>query len=217
MILIEKTTVNGFEESIRGCRNPYDSWNKIDSSYDENGNFIIGPNDKKLMTNLSNAGPVESKYLRMIIVYTDVTAPLYWWKEYDTYKVGTVANSCSTMHTLLESEFTLDNFSTDFIESEISKSSFNIIIDTLNILRDKYLDIKASTSFTPEEKKIALKSVWYEIIQLLPSSFNQKRTIMLNYEVLKNIYKSRKNHKLKEWKDFISWIEKLPYSDLIIC
>jgi len=215
MILIEKTTVNGFEESIRGCRNPYDSWNKIDSWYDENGKFIIGPNDKKLMTNLSNAGPVESKYLRMIIVYTDVTAPLYWWKEYDTYKVGTVANSCSTMHTLLESEFTLDNFSTDFIESEISKSSINIVIDTLNILRDKYLDIKASTSFTPEEKKIALKSVWYEIIQLLPSSFNQKRTIMLNYEVLKNIYKSRKNHKLKEWKDFNSWIESLPYSDLI--
>lgn len=202
MVKIEKEEVIGFEAAIRGMRNPYDSWDKIDSSYDENGNFIIGPKDKKLMTNLSNAGPVESKYLRMIGVSADVTAPLYWWKEYDTYKVGTVANSCSTMHTIHKKEFTLDDFSHEHLINGTSKIMLESVIQLLNQYRNLYLDSKN-------------KEYWWQMIQLLPSSYNQKRTIQLNYEVLVNMYKSRRTHKLDEWVHFCKWIETLPYSELI--
>lgn len=202
MIKIEKEEVIGFEAAIRGMRNPYDSWDKIDSFYDENGDFIIGPNDKKVMTKLSNAGPVESKYLRMIIVYADVTAPLYWWKEYDTYKVGTVANSCSTMHTIHKKKFSLDDFSHEHLINDTSKIMLESVIQLLNQYRSLYLDTKD-------------KEYWWQMIQLLPSSYNQKRTIQLNYEVLANMYKSRKTHKLDEWVHFCKWVETLPYSELI--
>lgn len=223
MIKLENTKVYGFEEAIRGMRNPMNSWDRSDSTFfdgeeyhDICGNsgscpdmygFEIGMYDLELMMKLAKGGPVHAKYRRMITVYVDITAPLYWWKEFDTYKVGTVANSCSTMHKIHAKEFELEDFSHEYLyidELELLKE----IIRTLNGCREMYL----------ESKKSALggKVDWWQMIQLLPSSYNQKRTVMLNYEVLTGIYPMRKNHKLDEWHDFCHWIEELPYSEVMI-
>lgn len=221
MIKFENTEVIGWESAIRGMRNPMKSWTKSDSRWEPqfdtetgpcHGFFVIGPNDLNLMARLRNAGTDHRKFMRMITVYVDITAPLYWWKEFDTYKIGTVANSCSTMHKIAAKEFTLEDFSHEhlFTEENLrydaepdSLKLLNTIINTLNAYRLAYL----------EEGD---KSIWWQMIQLLPSSYNQRRTVMLNYEVLANIYKSRKNHKLDEWSvGFMEWIESLPYSELI--
>ena len=235
MLKIENTEIVGWNAAIRGMRNPMNSWEKSDSQtctnctgclpgqecerY-KNGTFI-GLNDLDLMTRLPNAGTDHCKFMRMITVYLDITAPLYWWKEFDTYKVGTVANSCSTMHKIHDKEFTLKDFSCEHLmdncglEIEFTNEGgctdqalcgfddiLHITIDSLNFAREQYL--------TTGEK-----CYWWQMIQLLPSSYNQKRTVMLNYEVLANIYKSRRNHKLDEWHTFCDWIESLPYSELI--
>lgn len=200
MIKIENTDVFGWETAIRGLRNPMNSWDKSDSVFSMGDNFI-GENDLALMKKLRNAGTDHRKFMRMIMVSFDITAPLYWWKEFDTYKVGTVANSCSTMHKIHDKEFTLDDFSHEHLYLD-SKEMLEKIIKGLNAYRDDYL----------REKD---KDYWWQMIQLLPSSYNQKRTVMLNYEVLANMYRSRKNHKLDEWHTFCEWIESLPYSELI--
>ena len=250
MLKIENTEVIGWEAAIRGMRNPMNSWEKSDSAYCHRdlardcttcvhrfttgystckaGGFDIGPKDFDLMTRLRNSGTDHRKFMRMITVYIDITAPLYWWKEFDTYKVGTVANSCSTMHKIHEKEFTLDDFSHEHLiydgigdnneaiwykdppENGPIKcqlmftplDALRITIGVLNTNREAYLKTKN-------------KKYWEQMIQLLPSSYNQKRTVMLNYEVLANIYKSRRNHKLDEWHTFCYWIENLPYSELI--
>ena len=241
MIKLENTEVMGWEAAIRGMRNPMNSHSKSDSYpcdilkelTDENYSHrcagcknefagrpnctVVGPNDLDLMTRLSNAGTDHRKFMRMITVYVDIMAPLYWWKEFDTYKVGTVANSCSTMHKIAEKEFTLEDFShehlmmkTDGLWVNADGKDFmcsawdfcQITCDVLNHYRDLYLQTKD-------------KKYWWQMIQLLPSSYNQRRTVMMNYEVLANIYKSRKNHKLDEWHTFCEWIESLPYSELI--
>ena len=202
MIQIKTSEVCGFMPAIIGMRNAMNSWAKIDSSYTfPDGEFVLGPEDKKLMMKLRNAGTDHRKFMRMIVVYADITAPLYWWKEFDTYKIGTVANSCSTMHKIHAKEFTIDDFSHEHLLEQDEKA-LNYIVDYLNINRRSYLDTKD-------------KTYWWQMIQLLPSSYNQKRTVMMNYEVLANIYKSRKNHKLDEWRDFCKWIETLPYGELI--
>ena len=253
MIKFENTEVLGWKAAIRGMRNPMNSWERSDSGYKcpylkpEVGhtpsccreNMIIGPNDLDLMRRLAADGPVHAKYRRMITVYVDITAPLYWWKEFDTYKVGTVANSCSTMHKIHAKEFTIDDFSHEHLDG-VSRNMFMqndndqpyffcsfedmlyIQIETLNRARKLYLETKD-------------KKYWWQMIQLLPSSYNQKRTVMMNYEVLANIYKSRRNHKLDEWAEhdapmegatrcsnfaseywgFCDWIKTLPYSELI--
>lgn len=228
MIKIENPEVMGWEHAIRGMRNPLNSWDKMDSHdcpcHDgldcdcpmvENGHepaiecnetieksaFCVGENDYDLMMRLAKAGPEHAKYRRMIVVYADVTAPLYWWKEYDTFKVGTVANSCSTMHKIHAKEFTLNDFSHEHL-CDNSLKTLQAVIDNLNIERKNFLLTKD-------------KWCWWQLIQLLPSSYNQRRTIMLNYEVLANIYKQRKNHKLDEWREFCKWAEQLPYSELI--
>lgn len=192
---------------IEGMRNPMNSWDKSDSKVDYYDNYIsMGEKDYNLMKKLANAGIDHRKFMRMLSVYIRIIAPLYWWKEFDTYKVGTVANSCSTMHKIQEKEFTLDDFSHDHIGKGLTTTVFDDclenIIDILNEARLCYLDTKD-------------KKWWWQMIQLLPSSYNQTRNVMLNYEVLSNIYHSRKNHKLDEWRDFCKWIEKLPLSDLI--
>lgn len=255
MLKIEKTEVVGWEAAIRGMRNPMNSWEKSDSfckpstenccgchdynkcayifeSTGEPYRGGIGSNDLDLMTRLRNSGTDHRKFMRMITVYVDITAPLYWWKEFDTYKVGTVANSCSTMHKIAAKEFTVDDFSCEHLLDEESlppyeervnidhceplaaidvngqwcyytpKTFLNMTCHVLNHFRELYLKTK--------EKKY-----WWQMIQLLPSSYNQKRTIMLSYEVLANIYKSRRHHKLDEWHNFCDWIESLPYSELI--
>lgn len=237
MLKIEKTEVVGFEAAIRGMRNPKNSWEKSDSEFitsdgdhhdicghsgpwfgsDGWEEVLIGENDLNLMTTLRNAGTDHRKFMRMIVVYLDITAPLYWWKEFDTYKVGTVANSCSTMHKIHAKEFTLDDFSYEhlidspLVEEEPGKPALlnmqaremlAILVNVLNAARYNYL-------------KTNDKKYWWQMIQLLPTSYNQKRTVMLNYEVLANIYKSRKDHKLDEWHTFCDWIEGLPYSKLI--
>lgn len=200
---------------IEGMRNPMNSWKKSDSHIDSDlyslDNIEIGSNDLSLMQRLSNAGTEHRKYMRMMPVYVRITAPLYWWKEFDTYKVGTVANSCSTMHKIAEKEFTLEDFSCEHL-NRIGTSSLWDIINILNISRTLYLeggDYKGEHYYTKD------KQVWWQIIQLLPSSYNQTRNVMLNYEVLANIYRQRKNHKLDEWREFCKWIESLPYSELI--
>lgn len=201
MIEIKKTEVIGWEHAVRGMRNPLNSWDRSDSSFEEPHDPLLGNNDIDLMKRLSKSGTDHRKYMRMIVVYCDITAPLYWWKEFDTYKVGTVANSCSTMHKVHAKEFTLDDFSHEHLQEpmlEILKHT----IHGLNDSRDAYLASKD-------------KLMWWQMIQLLPSSYNQKRTVMLNYEVLANIYKSRKNHKLDEWHIFCKWINSLPLSELI--
>ena len=232
MIKFENTEVIGWEAAIRGMRNPMNSWEKSDSvwSYanqgpdyiciadDQDAEYYLGPYDRDLMKRLRNSGTDHRKFMRMITVYVDITAPLYWWKEFDTYKVGTVANSCSTMHKIHAKEFTRDDFSLEHLTGDglvpdhAYMSSIYIldqVIESLNFWRHEYL--------TGEESGIKKdKRAWWQMIQLLPSSYNQKRTVMLNYEVLANIYKSRKNHKLDEWSvGFMEWIETLPYSELI--
>ena len=240
MLKIENVEVMGWEHAIRGMRNPMNSWEKSDSgtcmdtlachSCEKNrttecnvtvkpGDFIVGPNDYDLMKRLRNAGTDHRKFMRMITVYLDITAPLYWWKEFDTYKVGTVANSCSTMHKIHAKEFTRDDFSSEHVMCICDKETpviyhpsgntalapidiFDMTIMMLNRARDLYLRTKD-------------KQYWWQMIQVLPSSYNQKRTVMLNYEVLANMYKSRRNHKLDEWHEFCDWIRELPYSELI--
>ena len=220
MKLIENTEVMGFEPAIKGMRNPKNSWQRSDSrwEYDDDGeefSYNIGPNDLDLMKRLAVGGPVHAKYRRMIVVYADIVAPRYWWAEYDTYKVGTVANSCSTMHKIAAKEFVLDDFSAEhLLVDEIPQSYREImpmdglmtVIQLLNESRELYLREK-----NPERKK----EYWWQMIQLLPSSYNQRRTVMLNYEVLAGIYPMRKNHKLDEWHKFCEWIESLPHSELI--
>ena len=240
MIKIENSEVLGWEHAIRGMRNPMNSWDKSDSGYCGRdllrncrtcvhrntsypacySGFDLGPNDYDLMVRLRNAGTDHRKYMRMIAVYVDITAPLYWWKEFDTYKVGTVANSCSTMHKIAAKEFTLEDFSHEhlgvLIPSELNDGeevfqnlwieSLKRTIEDLNIARGFYIR---------EQNADLKKKYWDQMIQLLPTSYNQKRTVMLNYEVLANIYKSRKNHKLDEWREFCTWIESLPYSEII--
>ena len=226
MLKIKNTDTYGFETAIRGMRNPMNSWEKSDSYWCgglcedceltptcdipmENA-FIIGNNDLKLMKSLIKAGSDHSKFMRMINVTCDIIAPLYWWKEFDTYKVGTVRNSCSTMHKIHSKEFAFNDFSHEhlFTDEEvewgdtITKTTLEIVINALNVYRRKYIETKD-------------KKYWWQMIQLLPSSYNQRATIQLNYAVLRNIYRSRKNHKLDEWHDFCKWIESLPYSELI--
>ena len=232
MLKIENVEVMGWEHAIRGMRNPMNSWDKSDSDWDFNciedpetfytyetkDEHEIGPNDKQLMMTLRNAGTDHRKFMRMITVYLDITAPLYWWKEFDTYKVGTVANSCSTMHKIHAKEFTLEDFSCEHVLRDNSvtvnyvENDFRILnnlqwlmltIDLLNAMREAYLKTKD-------------KVFWWQMIQLLPSSYNQKRTVMCNYEVLCNIYKSRRDHRLDEWKKLCDWMETLPYSELIV-
>lgn len=248
MLKIENTEVIGWEHAIRGMRNPKNSWVKSDSGVcathgpahcadcvytdchaddvEIGTKYILGPNDLNLMTTLRNAGTDHRKFMRMITVYLGITAPLYWWKEFDTYKVGTVANSCSTMHKIADKEFTLADFSCEHLDREpyhrnwiesvivdeditsphkVWMTPFDVLrctIEMLNAYRENYLETKD-------------KQDWWQMIQLLPSSYNQRRTVMLNYEVLANIYKSRRNHKLDEWHTFCDWIESLPYSELI--
>ena len=239
MIKIEETKTFGWEAAIRGMRNPMNSWDKSDthesSSYcpsldhwegaTEDGFYLfVGDDDLDLMRRLCKAGSDHRKFMRMIVVYCDITAPLYWWKEFDTYKVGTVVNSCSTMHKIHDKEFTIDDFSHEHLMSSGAPTRLNVgktfedescneltfdhygallgVIKSLNFARDMYL--------LHGEKKY-----WWQMIQLLPSSYNQKRTVLLNYEVLTNIYNSRKNHKLDEWHYFCDWIKTLPYSELI--
>lgn len=229
MIKFENTNVVGWEAAIRGMRNPLNSWDKSDSEWEWVGvtvngdaealDYIIGKNDLNLMKSLRSAGTDHRKFLRMIVVYVDITAPLYWWKEFDTYKVGTVANSCSTMHKIHAKEFTLDDFSCERLideEMEVSKNGeilqYNLnsknaltnVVNNLNTARRAFVKTKD-------------KKYWWQMIQLLPSSYNQKRTVLLNYEVLNNIYKSRKNHKLDEWSiGFMNWIGSLPYAKELI-
>lgn len=238
MIKLENYEVMGWEHAIRGMRNPMNSWEKGDSGccwyipdlecdncrfqltdgHCDHDGFVIGPNDYKLMMNLRNAGTDHRKFMRMITVYVDITAPLYWWKEFDTYKVGTVANSCSTMHKIHEKEFTLEDFSCEKLFAEddtagmyysqtaeeefTATDALKVVIEALNCYRRMFLQTKD-------------KKYWWQMIQLLPSSYNQKRTVMLNYEVLANMYKSRKAHKLDEWVEFCKWIESLPYLEII--
>ena len=220
MIKIENVKVTGFEEALRGIRNSWNSWSRSDSysTYIEDPetlniaefNYILGDNDLELMRSLSSNGGSHAKFRRMIVVWADVTAPLYWWKEYDTYKVGTVANACSTMHTIANKEFEAEDFSCEHLKNEwdsdvgCSPLEFlDVICYALNKYRKLYLESGD-------------KMWWWQIIQTLPSSYNQKRTVMLNYEVLANIRGQRRNHKLDEWQQFCDWIETLPYSDRII-
>ncbi len=242
MIKIENAEVVGWEHAIRGMRNPMNSWEKSDSFFctsvdgcdncpmcneptcpgqeyfearDQRIAGYIGNADHTLMMNLAHGGPVHAKYRRMIAVYLDITAPLYWWKEFDTYKVGTVGNSCSTMHKIHAKEFVLEDFSTDTIAAMDSPYYLNVlkaVIEGLNTAREHYLEYKAGKT---QIEAVEAKDQWRAMIELLPTSYNQKRTIMLNYEVLTNIYESRKNHKLDEWVELCKWIETLPYSEII--
>lgn len=233
MIKIENVEVMGWEHAIRGIRNPMNSWEKSDSGICKGGDngigcencanqeycthafnrsWQLGKADHDLMMRLAAGGPTHAKYRRMIMVYVDITAPLYWWKEFDTYKVGTVANSCSTMHKIAAKEFTMDDFSHEHlfisrnVPNQFRTTSKDWLLKTIQILNDwRKLYLKTKD-----------KRYWWQMIQLLPSSYNQKRTVMLNYEVLAGIYPMRKNHKLDEWVEFCKWIETLPYSEIII-
>ena len=267
MIKLENTEVLGWEAAIRGMRNPMNSWEKSDSDWfdiqlwntppdEENYKWVkegrcdfcyaVGPNDQDLMMRLAKAGSVDAKYRRMIVVTVDITAPLYWWKEFDTYKVGTVANSCSTMHMIHAKEFTLDDFSHEHLikMSDISDESGGISYTNLicydagekdygwtdDMYDDEYYGDPTITTWAEQLMKLTIeglnfycqkfletkdKKYWWQMIQLLPSSYNQRRTVMLNYEVLAGIYPKRKNHKLDEWHDFCDWIKSLPYSEII--
>lgn len=233
MIKIENVEVMGWEHAIRGMRNPMNSWEKSDSGICKGGDngigcencanqeycthafnrsWQLGKADHDLMMRLAAGGPTHAKYRRMIMVYVDITAPLYWWKEFDTYKVGTVANFCSTMHKIAAKEFTMDDFSHEHlfisrnVPNQFRTTSKDWLLKTIQILNDwRKLYLKTKD-----------KRYWWQMIQLLPSSYNQKRTVMLNYEVLAGIYPMRKNHKLDEWVEFCKWIETLPYSEIII-
>ena len=205
MIKLENTVLASPEQMsfiIQGLRNPMNSWDKSDSKYNDLDEYKIGANDLDLMKRLAMAGTDHRKFMRMMPVYVRITAPFYWWKEFDTYKVGTVANSCSTMHKIAAKEFTVDDFSIEHLISD-SNAMMKTTCDLLNQYREKYLKTKD-------------KKYWLQMIQLLPSSYNQTRNVMMNYEVLANIYKSRKDHKLDEWREFCKWIETIPYSELII-
>lgn len=228
MIKIEHEEVYGFEPAIRGMRNPLNSWDRSDSEFydvadylemlfhkgpgtsDPVPAFVIGPNDHELMIKLAKAGSEHAKYRRMIVCWFDCTAPLYWWKEFDTYKVGTVSDSCSTMHKIHSKEFAMDDFSCEHLtdyehDGELCrdfKDELDCLVDELNFSRELFIESGD-------------KKWWWQMIQLLPSSYNQRRTIMLNYEVLANIYRQRKNHKLDEWREFCKWIESLPCSEII--
>lgn len=221
MIKIEHVVTASPEQMefiIEGARNPMNSWDKSDSyAGHENmgaGNeyFHLGENDRSLMQRLSNAGTDHRKFMRMMPVYMRITAPLYWYKELSTYKVGTVANSCSTMHKIAAKEFTIEDFSHEHLDI-YALEILNNIIRVLNTYRDLYVNYE-SNAFEIEDWP-SKKDIWWQMIQLLPSSYNQTRNVMLNYEVLANIYKSRKDHKLDEWREFCKWIETLPYSELI--
>ena len=204
MIRLERTSVMNIENAVRGARNPMNSWHRMDSHYGENGNYILGPNDLDLAVRLRKAGSDHRKFLRQIFVSVDITAPLYWWKEYDTYKVSTVANSTSTMHKIHSKPFSMNDFSTDHLTAD-SLAFMETVVERLEQVRLKYMETKS-------------KEDWYDLIQLLPSSYNQMRTCSFNYETLVNIYYARKNHKLAEWHEFCDWIETLPYGkELIIC
>jgi hypothetical protein len=218
MLTIEKTVLPSPEQweiIIEGMRNPMNSWDKSDSMCAYDGAFLLGEADHKLMTNLATGGAVHAKYRRMIPVYLTINAPLYWWKEMDRYQVGTVTNSCSTMHKIHAKEFTLDDFSCDHLISE-GVAILSNTIEALNDARDSYLGFDDYWPKGELDSEITCKKdVWWQMIQLLPTSYNQKRTVMLNYEVLVNIYHSRKNHKLDEWHVLCDWIRGLPYSELI--
>lgn len=223
MIKFENTEVVGWEHAIRGMRNPLNSWDKSDTIYGtflgeidghkciDSSGFCLGNNDIDLMQRLRNAGTDHRKFLRMIVVYVDITAPLYWWKEFDTYKVGTVANSCSTMHKIADKEFELEDFSHDHLTDVYCLSNANNPINALEHT------IECLNFYRKLFNETRDKKYWWQMIQLLPSSYNQKRTVLLNYEVLNNIYKSRKNHKLDEWSiGFMNWIKSLPYAKELI-
>ena len=231
MIKIENVEVVGWEAAIRGMRNPMNSWEKSDSGWvsPRASNllptiYVVGSKDLDLMTRLRNAGTDHRKFMRMITVYVDITAPLYWWKQCDQYKVGTTTDSCSTMHKIQAKEFTLDDFSHEHL---LSGKGFKLVYDDCNPDREVDFHLRMASHQLLEliintlnyYRKIFLetndKKYWWQLIQLLPSSYNQRRTIMLNYEVLANIYKSRKGHRLDEWKTMLDWIETLPYSELI--
>ena len=233
MITISNTKVVGWEHAIRGMRNPLESWDKSDSydsfeypknddvivepgRYAEDHMYILGPNDANLMMRLRNAGTDHRKFMRMLVVYVDILAPLYWWKEFDTYKVGTVRNSCSTMHCIHKEEFILHDFSHEHLNIR-SMSVLKGTIAHLNEVRNVYMyggfDYDENGEWIRFEPKN--KYIWWQMIQLLPDTYNQRATVMLNYEVLANIYKSRKDHRLDEWHEFCDWIRELPYSELI--
>ena len=204
MLTVKNSEVMNLHNAIRGARNPLNSWARSDSSYDENGNYILGENDLSLAIRLRKAGSDHRKFLRQVFVSVDITAPMYWWKEYDTYKIATVANSTSTMHKITSAPFELSHFSCDKMD-EPTVQVMEYVIDQLEALRQKYLETKD-------------KQYWYDIIQLLPSSYNQMRTCTFNYETLINIYHARKNHKLDEWHIFCDYIRSLPYAkELIVC
>lgn len=202
MLELNRSSVMNIENAMRGARNPLNSWDRSDSYYDENRNYILGENDLSLAKRLCKAGSDHRKFIRQILVCVDITAPLYWWKEYDTYKVATVANSTSTMHKIHSKEFSKDDFSCDKMTPE-TLEEFEKIISYLEVLRLKYMETKD-------------KSYWYDIIQFLPSSYNQMRTCTFNYETLINIYHSRKHHKLDEWHVVCDWIKTLPYAEELI-
>jgi len=231
MLKVENVEISGWNAAIRGMRNAYNSWDKSDSFICPGGDkfidcksnsvacqredddfekdvYCIGKNDLKLMLNLANAGDDHAKFLRMIVVYMDITAPFYWWKQFDTYKVGSVSLSCSTMHTIMAKRFELDDFSHETLFQDYGYYFYSHISD-INDVRDMYLEHKDSGD---DEYCNAL---WENLIKLLPESYNQKRTVMLNYQILRHMYKSLKDHKLKEWNDFRSFMEGLPYSELI--
>ncbi|MFQ9511329.1 MAG: hypothetical protein ACLRZ7_10530 [Lachnospiraceae bacterium] len=202
MIKVDKISVMNLENAMRGARNPLNSWARSDSYYDDKGNYILGPNDLNLAVRLAKAGSDHRKYLRMVFVSVDITAPMYWWKEYDTYKIATVANSTSTMHKIHSKPFSIEDFSHDHM-TDSTLAFMQTIVDQLEQIRLRYLETKS-------------KDDWYDMIQLLPSSYNQMRTCTFNYETLINIYHARKNHKLKEWHTFCDWIKTLPYAENLI-
>lgn len=202
MLTLKNTSVMNFENAIRGARNPMNSWGRMDSHTEPDGSFVFGPNDLDLAMRLAKAGSDHRKYLRMVFVSVDVTAPLYWWKEYDTYKVATVANSTSTMHEIHSKPFSMDDFSCDHMTDGTKKFMETVVAELENI-RLRFKETKS-------------KDDWYDMIQLLPSSYNQMRTCTFNYETLINIYRARKNHKLAEWHTFCDWIETLPYAEQLI-
>lgn len=227
MIKLENIETCGWESAIRGMRNPMNSWEKIDSTWNGQNYYYsglpiikVGPNDLELMKKLVKAGSDHSKFMRMINVTMDITAPLYWWKEFDTYKVGTVRNSCSTMHKIDAKEFTLDDFSHEHLFDDeenmaIFKSSLCRTIADLNTARELYFRTKYRPMKSEQSRQELMKKYWWQMIQLLPSSYNQRATVQLNYAVLRNMYHSRKNHKLDEWREFCEVIKTLPYSELI--
>lgn len=202
MIKLERFEVMNFHNAVRGARNPLNSWGKYDSYYDDEGNFVFGENDLSLAKRLCSAGSDHRKFIRQIFVTVDITAPMYWWKEYDTYKVGTVANSTSTMHKIASKPIELDDFSCDKMDEE-SLKAFKAFVDYIESVRLKYIETKD-------------KALWYDIIQLLPSSYNQMRTCTFNYENLISMYYARKSHKLDEWHVFCDWIKSLPYAEDLI-